>query len=331
MKRFASFCIAIVMILLMAGCQPGDTVPEGSIRRYLITEACRYYADGEAYMKESYTYDGKGRMTGYVLEEYGDLETYRSYANYQYDEHGNLVYIDSFFFNRRIESKYEYTYNPDGTVASYICNNTKYKQASDEIDYHYVSEICDYTYDSAGRLTNYVQKNAESRVIEEYVFSYDEQGRLVEQIYTHEYGTETTIFAYNENGDVIRIEGPYLNVEYTYDVDGKLTAKVLKSSSYRDCKWDFTYTEGKRTQIDYLENLNNTGPKIQSYSVNADGMIEKLIYQGPGAYNTYQYTSVVLTQEEALDVPAYWDVANEVIIAEEFYQKIVTAYLPKGN
>lgn len=337
-------CLLVVALLLwgfLSGChssknQPSEptnstttvpTQPTGPIMRYLVSEICEYYSDGEQYGKKSYTYDEKGRMLSYLSESYinGRLDTF-SYT-YEYNSKGHLICeTNTFWEGRRTVREFEYTYNQDGSVASYqIIEKSYMPNESEPFSQSHVGEFF-FTYDSFGRLTEYAYYIGSVKNETKYSFVYDEQGRLVEE---KEYrGTICNSFVveYTDRGWLKSAHGGFVQVDYEYDADGML----IKEDHLLQYGLRYAYTDGVLSEIIY-ETQHNFGDMMErTYHMNPEGTIKERVMAN-GRRKTYQYTSVILDPLEEPDIVRYWSLVNDKLTRADFVDNIVQYFLPSAD
>lgn len=342
MKKYACLLLNVLLLCgLMSGChssggdasQPTDgittapTQPAGPVTRFLVAEECIYFSDGELCSKKSYTYDEKGRLLSFYCENYlSDKVDSYSYT-YEYNERGLLeTETHCFWEGRKTVRSFEYTYNSDGSVASYQCTVRDYMpNESAAFGQHFEAEY-EFTYDSAGKLTRYISRVGSAKVESKRSFIYDDNGRLTEILDHHVTYDYHTAFEYSNNGQLLSANGNGMIKKYEYNADGYLTRK-MGGMQYG---WSYAYADGVISEIIFETDSDYGDSMARSYVLNEDGSVKEILWRN-GRRRTYQYTSVVLDAEESQYIVRYWDAVNEKLDWSDFVDHIVWAFLPKAN
>ena len=342
MKKYACLLLNVLLLCgLMSGCHssggdaslPTDgittapTQPAGPVTRFLVAEECIYYSDGELCSKKSYTYDEKGRLLSFCCENYlSDKVDSYSYT-YEYNERGLLeTETHCFWEGRKTVRSFEYTYNSDGSVASYQCTVRDYMpNESAAFGQHFEAEY-EFTYDSAGNLTQYISRVGSAKVETKYSFVYDEQGRLVEEKEHHETYDNSFIVEYTDRGWLKSAHGGFVQIDYAYDADGNL----IHEDHLLDYSLRYAYTDGVLSEIVYETQLNYGDTMERTYHLNPDGTIKEMVMAN-GRRKTYQYTSVTLDVLEEPDIVRYWSLVNDKLTRADFVDNIVQYFLPSAD
>lgn len=351
MKRFVCRMLALILICLLitltvAGChgESGQTQnlsegdankdtqvplpqqPCGPVSRFLVAEQCKYYSDGELYSKSSYTYDEKGRLLSYHCENYlSDKVDSYSYS-YQYNDCGLLeTETHSFWEGRKTVRNFDYTYNPDGSVAFYQCNVRDYMpNETTPFAQHFEAEYA-FIYDSEGKLTQYISRVGSIKFESKRSFVYDDNGRLTEILDHHETYDFSTVFEYSSNGQLLSANGNGMATRYEYNAEGQLSHKTGGFHG-----WTYAYTDGIISRITFETDSDYGDTKARTYTLNDDGSVKEIKWSN-GRRTTYQYTSVTLDAEESRSIVRYWDLVNEKLTWADYVQNIAWAFLPKAD
>ena len=341
MKKYACLLLNVLLLCgLMSGChssggdasQPTDgittapTQPASPVTRYLVSEICEYYSDGEQYGKKSYTYDEKGRMLSYLSESYLNGSDTFSYT-YEYNSKGHLICeTNTFWEGRRTVREFEYTYNQDGRVTSYrIVEKSYMPNETNPFAQNFVGEFF-FTYDSMGRLTEYVSCVGSAKVETKYSFVYDEQGRLVEEKEHHETYDNSFIVEYTDRGWLKSAHGGFVQIDYEYDADGNL----IHEDHLLEYGLCYAYTDGVLSEIVFETQLNYGDTMERTYHLNPDGTIKEMVMDN-GRRKTYQYTSVTIDVLEEPDIVQYWSLVNDKLTRADFVDNIVQYFLPSAD
>lgn len=241
---------------------------------YDIFEDLGDYKDAEEYLSkfryvntsQIYNYDG-GKLTyntkfnenGVIVEiEIPEDETI---VNFFYDEKGNRIKMEV-AINGSKHATFAYTYNSYGDLIK-----------EDIIYYawngHTVNE---YTYNSSGKVNKCIT--------------------------TDNYGTETTTYTYDSNGNLIEEIGKYSTKTYRYNSNGQLT-KVTVDIGYSEDYIEYEYnSQGQLINVIYHDDYEY---HVVKYTYDSDGNLIKMIkdYGGEGKYTTtYQYELVYISEDK---------------------------------
>ena len=182
-------------------------------------------------------YNQDGRMISYRSEN----EYYSEETVYRYDELGRQIGSDST----------ETWYGGEGGPEVYRNKSTR-------------------VYDIWGNLARETSEG-DGDVITEYIFTYDENGRELSYTYRTNAGESTTVYGYDGNGYLTRMETTYMDdsVYYT-DYVRDAAGRTLEETTYNNAG-ELSYT--------------------QVYTYDKDGNNTKLVYtSGSGTVMTYTYT-----------------------------------------
>ncbi|MBR5701110.1 MAG: Ig-like domain-containing protein [Oscillospiraceae bacterium] len=182
-------------------------------------------------------------------------------------------------------------YNQEGRMISYRSENENYKEETvyryDELGRQIGSTSTETWYGGEGGPEVYRNKSSrvydiwgnlaretsegDGDVITEYIYTYDENGKELSYTYRTNAGESTTIYRYDGNGYLSRMESTYMDdsVYYT-DYVRDAAGRTLKETTYNNAG-ELSYTQ----VYTYDKNGNNT----------------KLVYtSGSGTVMTYTYT-----------------------------------------
>ena len=182
-------------------------------------------------------------------------------------------------------------YNQEGRMVSYHSENENYKEETvyryDELGRQIGASSTDTWYGGEGGPDVYRNKSTrvydiwgnlaretsegDGDVITEYIYTYDENGKELSYTYRTNAGESTTIYRYDGNGYLSRMESTYMDdsVYYT-DYVRDAAGRTLKETTYSN-SGEISYTQ----VYTYDKNGNNT----------------KLVYtSGSGTVMTYTYT-----------------------------------------
>lgn len=163
----------------------------------------------------TYTYNEKDQLVNMTIRE--NTQTYEI-SDFRYDEQGRLSYIEWTLGAYDEPHALIYTYNADNTVAmveniTYVTNDNqeRFPEFRKAMEYTYENGVAVsgiYTNQSYGKWYNFsvgvTSTWVGNETIDTYTFSYDNAGRLVEEVVTH--GSTKT---YNANGEMTNESAPY--------------------------------------------------------------------------------------------------------------------------
>ncbi len=187
----------------------------------------------------------------YVIEENGD-ETKICYGRegsvnskekYYFDENKKVVRIDTYDTDT-IEEYAEYSYDDAGN----LLRENYYKE--DESG-RYLNRYFDYRYDENGLLEGKASYYCNSEEGDEWIqsesYSYDENGFLIERRrHGYEGADEIEEYTYDESGNRISVRGTeiYGGWDYTYDANGNMLTETHYTSSGEVSYWyEYTYLD----------------------------------------------------------------------------------------
>lgn len=261
-----------------------------------------YYAD-EAGVEREEMYDGNGSLVGYVLTERnadGDrTKVTKYYAN------GNLK--QEVEYHHGIYTTKDKQYGEDGTITNW--EETEYNENND------ILKKC--TYDKDGNIIERSEvtywENGEEKSSVKYgpndvfynSYEYDENGKIVRNIYTLRDSKTDKISSYTErefnaDGKIVKItyrdENKIMTsiVEYEYDGNGNRTKETVydKAGSLEYyCVYEYDTNSVKTKETKY--NPNGSMETYTVYEYNGDGKVAKdTTYDANGnleEYTVYEY------------------------------------------
>lgn len=289
---------AVLMVAVLAAVLIPVIFPRETI--YVLKKQTLYNEDGSELVCLTYEYDDCARILSREADESGYEQAWDEELcvfvqvstgldgepdwddEYEYDEYGNVICMDSHFFGS-IEVEYEYDEEGrfvscqfEGTGAEYFCE-----------------------YDENGNLLSVGTNYGDGRVEEGYAFEYDSQGRLKSET---QYTKVSTVHCeYHYDGDQLSSVDYYTaatipdadyayaySYEYTYDEDGRLEEMVRRGTEIR-----YEYDgEG------FLESEeNNWGEEIE-YTCDEYGNIICAEYSD-GTRFELEYEEMTVTPEQA--------------------------------
>jgi RHS repeat-associated protein len=172
--------------------------------------------DGSGNPIVTYSYDAAGQLT---REDYGN----GTYTTYGYDAAGELIHLIDYAPDNSVQSRFDYTYDSLGRVASETT----------------LDGTTTYGYDGIGRLTSATLPGGQ--VI---TYQYDAEGNRTSATdngaataYTTNNLNEYTSVggasnSYDQNGNLIAGAGPQGDASYTYDVQGRLASVTTSAGTW---------------------------------------------------------------------------------------------------
>lgn len=165
-----------------------------------------------------------------------------SYAEYAYDEYGNLIRSSSKSASGEEYGHSEYTYDEMGNRLTYYSYN-----AEGECTFH-----TEYTYDKQGNCLGSKNYRQDGTLSSEYVYSYDENGYLIEEHYT--FDGEVTAYRYEYNESYTQMteyrvgeSGEYISSVETYGEEGNiLTRDGYRADGSQSAMITYTYDDAGR-------------------------------------------------------------------------------------
>ena len=196
-------------------------------------------------------------------------------------------------------SRYVTVYSEDGRILSYRSEGV---YSTEEVTYRYdelnrmVERYSETTwaddegyddiywsretleYDIWGNLKSEITEES-GDVITENHYTYDEYGRNLTQIYRSNYGETTTVYAYDENGNVSRYtyiddDGETTVSDYVRDADGNILRRTTTDAQGNVTAWEeYTYDEyGREIKSIYSYDGGNY-QYVYTYTYNAQGQM----------------------------------------------------------
>lgn len=155
--------------------------------------------NGESMYRETYVYDGSGKMTA--------CNTSSSTINFTYDNAGNLIHSNDTFGNLLSE----YVYNGSKVSMEKVGGVKK-----------------NYTYDAKDRISSVTTEKDGKKTVE--TFSYNESGAVVKCVVT---STENNSQVTETHNYTVDAAGNWVKDEFTVDKGGvKTTGKILREIEY---------------------------------------------------------------------------------------------------
>lgn len=217
-----------------------------------VIEMADYEVSGNtetAYRYTEYTYDSRGRMTGYAqLDQSSQPSADEIKANqitYTYNADGNLEKV-SYPTKKNGMTGLSYIYDANGwlseikaqtgsaqeTIRTYVYDAygkvTQIKDIRDIASGGSKAVQKDYTYDQFDRVTKMTGKDLETgKEMESYTYAYDKNSNIVKKTEINRYSSKKAV---NETKD------------YTYDAFGRLIKTVTTDHADGDQKKTVTYT-----------------------------------------------------------------------------------------
>lgn len=306
MKRISLLTLAVLMMLLCACHKPAEPEPLPRTIQ-LMKEEMRYTSDGLPYYKNTYTYDSSGRMLtrDHILYPVDGLMENDYTETFSYNDHGHLI---SFVTTEEHELSvyYTYTYNDDGSVASYSVSNDP-----DGSGMKY-----NLDYDDAGRFLRLYTMDESGNQEDRYSCTYDSAGRVTK--------IAGATFEYDNQGRMVKCFGAGW-IEYQYDDE-----KIISENRTTDLMhWTYSYSDGVLNGIVLESGVDAKYGEFaaRSYSLNEHGKIVKVQYDNGG---WIEYTYEERTGSDELKY-TYWNVLNEPLGIREAYHDIMAYVLPSAR
>ena len=335
MKRKIAFWLCVLLVLSMAllGCNsnkngdavttpestpisttPSDNPPTGTpveTDEALYNRALSLLAEGK--LEDAYA-------IFLSIQDYADVPTYLSYFvfraeehtyqtfdpqygthsiyRYQYDECGRVLFTDMMDGETKVGSEHFNEYDEHGRLIAtgFMVGETR-------------TQVTTYEYDEKGRPI--LQKDAGGTISLEY----DEQDRIVKRVRAWWTQNDTTLYAYDEQGNLIeQIYQPadtswWDKYTWEYNAYGDAIKRTIQT---------FTQEGDSQTIVDTV--VHTYGNKEKEYDEN--GNLTKVVYED-GSYTAYEY-------DEAGNEIKYtiYDSANDYVIFTYTYDENgnMTAY-----
>ena len=296
------------------------------------TDAQKQISTGNLFGKVTFTYDPDHRLSARTLQGRSNATTYTQNYVYNNDDQptqiGDMTFVYTYpsgrlsttSLNKISDSR---TYDVYGKLATYaaiytptsgsptalysysLTRDNLHRIVSKSETIQGVTSVYDYSYDTAGRLTqvlknsaaysSYVYDNNSNRTSGTtagvaFTATYDDQDRILT------YNTRS--FTYNANGDLSQIQWTLTTASsYVYDAIGSLKQVTLTGGDVLAYKYD-----GMNRRIRKLENgtfksqyVYENGEKIAAH-VNNSGVIQKEYVYGVDHVNSPDYLIVGSTR-----------------------------------
>lgn len=285
MKRivsvFVCFCMIFVACFSLTSCDDRDYVKavalldEGKYEeaRELFVALGDYedseeYLSGFCYLPYRMDYNFVGRTGTFDITFNSDnlIAGMSSVSNeglasdnvFCYDEHGDMVHIESTKDGDTIT--YDYVFTSDGNFATSV-----YTDSTGAHMYHL------FTYDENGNLATQLCLDTEGYFYQNY-YSYNENGLLANEEYIYPEGTTFSLFIsyeYDENGNVVKEicdyeDGNQESIEYTYADNQNIVKRI------------YNQYDGSRTIWEYSYDINGNIASITR--TDADGTVQSLVF-----------------------------------------------------
>jgi YD repeat-containing protein len=213
---------------------PTRIVSEGTVG---VKDGIYTYSDNGLVLKQAVTYEGTLLTYDYIYDandrlikaEYREEGVLVSFNDYEYDENGNCV-RQGYFMGETAIYNYRNTFDENGNMI----------RVESEVD----GVVYNFTFDENGnRITeNSVVPNGTGYNI---VYTYDEEGKLIGEVYTQ--GGEETVanYTYDANGNRTKVEvtfydGSKETTAWEYDANGNVTKEEFNGA---DGKYECVETQ----------------------------------------------------------------------------------------
>lgn len=247
------------------------------------------------------TYDKSGRITRLSVSGLGISWGYE----HKYDESGRLIYEKDWDGKDYIECSYVYYKND---LVAVMTRTSRTNGVVDKIEYR-------YSYDTEGRLLteSYTHGQAENST----VYSYDDQGRLLETVSTDAQHTLKDVYSYNSRGLLVSLEKydcgtPFGSYSYEYDSRDRLIRESYSYKGYSTLD-EYEYDDaGRVTLHSYSDSRGNSTVTSTEYDKYGNVCRQRLEETSPdhsySEENVYEYNSVgdlLLRQREDSNGSSY--------------------------
>ncbi|MCC6123338.1 MAG: RHS repeat-associated core domain-containing protein [Pirellulales bacterium] len=208
--------------------------------------------------KNTYAYDGRGRMTSVVQEgqEYGNSAAFKR-VEFAYDEINRLTGIDRYQLNAEETEVFVANSHCQFDFASRLTALTH------QVDANNILADYGFEYDAAHRLTEFTSLNDSSGGLGTVTYDYDDFGQLLDVDYANWLdGSTVEDYDYDENGNRETANGATYatgdhnrmtsdgNFTYEYDGEGNRTAKTAADGLSRVVyEWDY---RNRLTKVPFL-------------------------------------------------------------------------------
>ena len=236
-------------------------------------------ADGKLTSHQTYSYDSMGQKTGQSSTYYYD----DFYSVSEYDGDYNILSYTSFNLDGSRERWSVYTYSENfRTETSY--DTTGLTGRTDTQYNEQGKTLWEKSYDGTGKLTD------------ETVYTYDEQGERIGQVYTRYSEDEYTVTEYNGDGDPVS--------RNTYSTDGTKTEWSVYTYSENFCSRKNYDTTGLTWQTD--TQYNDQGNTLWEKSYDGTGKLtDETDYTYDEQGNSTGYTYTYYNSDGSKTVTAY--------------------------
>lgn len=225
---------------------------------------CTEYKNGIKIKETEYL--GEDLAAGYIYE-YDESELNYITKSSHFDNREQEVIQDNYEEYKSSESIHDYQFNDDRTEAIVTITTTSTFKNSDRIDKVVVTYIQKYEYDELGRVIHeWGYYTTSEGIDDEYYYTYDNTGN---RLITKKGGFSTTIYEYDDNGNMTMEKDDYALITCEYDDSNNLTYKHEEYGSSESSIYDtyYEYDEYGR-QIGYTNydvNGNETSHTVVEY------------------------------------------------------------------
>ncbi len=291
----------------------GDGVSRERVKSYDSAgneTSCYYYTDGTLTWSMEHRYDSNGYE---IWEHYINGSYTREVTRVFADD--RMIFLTASFGGGRFD-RMDYTYDDAGNC---IRKETRDQDGLTETD--------SYTYDAAGNLLTHHYESADGGYVTDTVYTYDENGLCLSEVWTADDQTVTTTYRYDGEGREVykkvasSLEGTrdavyersydafgnlcrlvetagdrrYIDT-YTYNAENRLIAETHDTNEYHNA-FTYEYTdEGLLAK----ETCTDTNPDysgyVTVYSYDADGDLTGYVQTlDDGSVTTYEQVWTVIT------------------------------------
>ncbi len=248
----------------------------------------------------NYTYDPRGLRTSTKNYYEGSLITQTDYTY-------NLAGLATSLVNRdndgNVLSSFNYTYLPDGNVASETNHNGVATNYTYDMLGRLIGEVSGasskyYTYDNSGNRTKVIVDG-----VSQVLYTYNDKGQLATETTTNGETSEVKTYAYDANGNLTAKTEGIKTTNYTYDTFGRMTSAgdtyyAYKPNGLRLYKLNngktnsYTYVNGKVVSDGsnkYAYGLELIKSNSAYYLYNIHGDVIQLVDTSGNLLKTYDY------------------------------------------
>jgi hypothetical protein len=281
--------------------------------------------DGKENRRETYTYNDRGLL--HIFKAFYSESSYKT-ETYTYDEAGNPVLTVTAYSDNDYVETLECSYDESGNLLTEKLSYTGGNGGDSGLSYEYLN-----TYDEEGKLirrvhimggdrpttidTSYTYNPQGDLILEtdqytvgegeeaivgntietSYQYTYDHEGRITKKITETAFGSSTSEYTYNEQGDLICEKtvsdlGAVQSSEfaYVYSENGEISRITEVKNSYRVSSCDETYDEqGNLTSqqsVSAMDTVSNSS--VYTYD-DLNRPIQKVHTDSDGRSYTYTY------------------------------------------